>query len=388
MLDWLHGDDPLVADFDGKRVGIAGHSGGGVVVNGYGHEDPRVDAIVSWDRAQSTPLPAEPEPTTPSLFVFADYNCQQVPLCQPEPHTEPPDPTGPGNKGQDFLLVRDAGVDTMQVGLRAALHLDWVPSDLAGNRYAEAVTIYFTRAWMDRYLRGQTDSEVARAAFARLTATAFDDSADIVNISQGFYDPARAAAAGDPPRRQRPLRPRGPRRRRPAVVLLPEQMLPHRARHRRACGIRRHPARGLHRPHRERSDTRSGRRRGRGRAGQPRRPAAARHRRQHTRRRPARRCERGGDTPTPVREIGRASRLTGTASRLSVALPLRSRTASGARCRAQFVLDACSSVNSCHWEIAWPNQLVRNSTARRCSARSPSRHEDGTHGSRGGCSRT
>lgn len=198
MMDFLHGDDPLVADFDGERVGLAGHSGGGVVVNEYGHSDPRVDAIVSWDRAQSSPLPADPTPTTPSLFLFADYNCQQVPYCQPEPYLEPPDPHGPGNKGQDFMLVRDAGVDAMQIGLRAALHLDWVPSDLAGNRFAEIVTVYYTRAWMDRYVRGLTEPDVAADAFGRMTASTFDDSADVLNMSQGTYDPAAAAAAGDP----------------------------------------------------------------------------------------------------------------------------------------------------------------------------------------------
>lgn len=198
MMEFLHGDDPLVADFDGERVGLAGHSGGGVVVNAYGHGDPRVDAIVSWDRAQSSPLPAEPTPSTPSLFLFADYNCQQVPFCQPEPYLEPPHPDGPGNKGQDFLLVRDAGADAMQIGLRAALHLDWVPSDLAGNRFAEIVTVYYTRAWMDRYVRGLTEPDVAADAFSRLTAATFDDSADVLNISQGTYDPVAAAAAGDP----------------------------------------------------------------------------------------------------------------------------------------------------------------------------------------------
>lgn len=198
LMDWLHGDDPLVADFDGERVGIAGHSGGGVVVNGHGHTDPRVDAIVAWDRAQSTPLADDVPLRAPSLFVLADYNCQQVPVCQPEPHDEPPDPDGPGNKGQDFQLVRDAGVDTMQLALRAALHLDWVPSDLAGNRHAELVTVYFTRAWFDRYVRGQAEPQVAADAFDRLTGATFDDSADRLNISQGLYDPARAAAAGDP----------------------------------------------------------------------------------------------------------------------------------------------------------------------------------------------
>lgn len=189
VVDWLHGDDPLAADFDGERLGIAGHSRGGVVVSEFGQRDPRVSAVVSWDRAQSTPLPTDLPLQTPTLFMFADYNCQQVPICEPEPYDTAPNPDGPGNKGDDFLLLQAAGVDTMQIPLRAALHLDWVPSQLSGNRYVESVTVYYTLAWFDRYVRGATESDVATDAFGRLTATEFDDSADRHNISQGFFDP-------------------------------------------------------------------------------------------------------------------------------------------------------------------------------------------------------
>lgn len=192
IVDWLHGDDPLAADYDGQRLGIAGHSRGGVVVSEFGQRDPRVSAVVSWDRAQSTPLPPDLPFDTPTLFMFADYNCQQVPICEPEAYDTAPNPDGPGNKGDDFPLLQDAGVDTMQIPLRAALHLDWVPSQLSGNRYAEAVSVYYTLAWFDRYVRGATEPDVAADAFDRLTATEFDDSADRHNISQGIFDPELA----------------------------------------------------------------------------------------------------------------------------------------------------------------------------------------------------
>lgn len=199
VVDWLfESGDPLVAEFDGERLGVAGHSAGGVVVSEFGHTDPRVDAIVAWDRAQSTRQPDDVPLSSPSLFLFADYNCQQVPVCQPEPYAEAPSPDGPGDKGEDFEILRDAGVDTMQLALRAATHLDWVPSDLSGNRYAELVTVYYTLAWFDRYVRGPDEPAVAADAFARLTADTFDDSADRHSLSQGFYDPVRAASAGDP----------------------------------------------------------------------------------------------------------------------------------------------------------------------------------------------
>jgi hypothetical protein len=197
LVDWLDVGEGLAADFDGERLGVAGHSGGGVVVSSFGQRDSRVDAIVSWDRAQSTALPEDLPLDTPALYMFADYNCQQVPVCLPEPHREPPGPDGPGNKGEDFLRTRAAGVDTAQIALRASTHLDWVPSMLAASRYGELVSVYYTRAWFDRYVRGLDDRALAADAFERLTADVFDDSADRHNISQGRYDPARAAAAGD-----------------------------------------------------------------------------------------------------------------------------------------------------------------------------------------------
>lgn len=199
LTDWLFArGDPLTQEFDGGRLGIAGHSAGGVLVSRFGQADDRVDAVVSWDRAQSTVQPTDPPVRTPSLYMFADYNCQQSPVCQPTPSATPPDPEGPGTKGQDFQLLRAAGVDTMQIGLRAALHLDWTMSEPSGNRYAESMSVWYTTAWFDRYVRGSTETAAAAAGFARLTTQVYDDFADRRNISQGSYDPARAAAAGDP----------------------------------------------------------------------------------------------------------------------------------------------------------------------------------------------
>ena len=68
---------------------------------------------------------------------------------------------------------------------------------LATSRYGELVSLYYTIAWFDRYLRGTADSSIAEDAFARLTAPVFDDSADIHNISQGFYDPIAALASAN-----------------------------------------------------------------------------------------------------------------------------------------------------------------------------------------------
>jgi hypothetical protein len=140
---------------------------------------------------------------TPALFLVADYLCQQVPVCLPQPFckvqdcnpprsfTTPPDPYGPGNKDEDFRRVKRAGVDTMKVTLRAATHLDFtqfVPG--TGSRYGAPVAFYYTLAWFDRYLRGAERGHAALRSDARrrLLATRFDRSADLHNVSGGTYD--------------------------------------------------------------------------------------------------------------------------------------------------------------------------------------------------------
>ena len=183
-LDWLVSRrNPYRRQLNARRIGLAGHSAGGVAVSRLGQEDRRVDAIVSWDRAQSGEMPEGLKIRTPALFVTADYNCQRVPVCLPQPYGSPPDPLGPGNKDEDFQRVRAAGVDTMKIALRAAVHLDWTEwPELNGSRYGAVTTLYYTRGWFDRYVRGR------RGATKRLTAKRFDGSADAHSISTGGFD--------------------------------------------------------------------------------------------------------------------------------------------------------------------------------------------------------
>ena len=184
-LDWLlSAQNPHREELDAGRIGLAGHSAGGVAVSRLGQEDPRVDAIASWDRAQSSGMPADLELRTPAIFFAADYNCQQVPVCLPQPRDTPPDPLGPGTKDEDFRRLRAAGVDTMKVVPRASVHLDWTEwPELNGSRYGTITTLYYTLAWFDRYLKRD------RTAMQRLVARSFDDSADRHSISTGRFDP-------------------------------------------------------------------------------------------------------------------------------------------------------------------------------------------------------
>ena len=229
-LDWFlaapghrtrsHELNPRWRELDRRHIGLAGHSAGGVAVSRLGQEDRRVSAIVSWDRAQSSPMPKGIRIRTPAIFLVADYLCQQVPVCVPQPFcklqdcqppksfTSAPDPYGPGNKDEDFRRVAGAGVDSMKVTLRAATHLDFTQfTPGTGSRYGAAVSFYYTLAWFDRYLAGARRGHhaLARAAFRRLIGTRFDATGDIHNIGGGRYDAAHnrnvpAFIAGQPVR--------------------------------------------------------------------------------------------------------------------------------------------------------------------------------------------
>ena len=196
-LDFLmSAANPRADELDRERIGLAGHSAGGVAVSRLGQEDPRIDALVSWDRAQSGQMPAELRLRTPALFLTADFNCQRVPVCLPERYASPPDPLGPGNKDEDFQRVRKAGVETMKVSLRAATHLDFTEFPQAnGSRYGVVTALYYTLAWFDRHVKGGGPGGKALAADAlrRLVATGFDGSADRHYISGGRFDPATGA---------------------------------------------------------------------------------------------------------------------------------------------------------------------------------------------------
>jgi hypothetical protein len=75
----------------------------------------------------------------------------------------------------------------MKIALRAATHLDFTEFPQAnGSRHGVVTTLYYTLAWFDRYVKGAAD------ALGRLTATTFDGSADVHNISGGRFDPATA----------------------------------------------------------------------------------------------------------------------------------------------------------------------------------------------------
>lgn len=192
---FFSGANPGRADLDPDRVGLAGHSMGAWAASVVGQCDPRVKAIVGWDNlavaggtcaaaASGLPAgaPARPTLSIPALGIAADY------FLYPEQRDSAPDPEA---KSAAYRQLSAAGTDAMQVALRSSTHLEWtyLPYLLPASRLGERVSLHYTLAWFDRYLRGSDE------AFSRLVAARFDGSADASSIGTGRYDPELAAAA-------------------------------------------------------------------------------------------------------------------------------------------------------------------------------------------------
>jgi len=167
--------NPLHAEVDFSRVGLAGHSLGASAVTIVGN-DPAADvkAVVAWDNAG---LPANEAPLVPTMGQNAEYFFNPTPT---------DDLTGYNSKITTFERFRAAGIPSMQIALRHSTHLEWtfVPWILPADHDGERVAMYYTRAWFDRYLKGDTNAD------NRLLSATFDSSADASAIGAGAYDPA------------------------------------------------------------------------------------------------------------------------------------------------------------------------------------------------------
>jgi hypothetical protein len=181
--------NPFWSRVDRAHLGIAGHSLGAIAVTPIAQEDGRVDAAISYDNLDLA-LPANGRRRTPTLFFGVDYAFPTTVA----PMAAPPDPTQ--HLGA-FDQLATAGVDAMSVTTRASNHYEFGyqpdPANLPASRYGERVAFYYSLAWFDRYLKGDT------TATNRLVARRFDASSDRRSIGAGTYDPARAAAHPDDP---------------------------------------------------------------------------------------------------------------------------------------------------------------------------------------------
>jgi len=184
--------NPYLDLLDRRSVGIAGHSLGAAAVSHVGQCDRRVKAIVAWDNLDAIQdcsgiaIPkhhrAKRLLQTPALGIANDY------LFNTQPRMSPPDPQA---KADGFQQLAAEGTDTQSVVLRGATHLEYtyIPLVLPASQRGERFASYYTRAWFDRYLKGDP------RAYDRLTARTFDASVDRSAIGTGEYDHAAALAS-------------------------------------------------------------------------------------------------------------------------------------------------------------------------------------------------
>jgi len=204
--------NPLWKLADQDRVALLGASLGANTVSHLGQVDRRVDTVVAYDSCEyvldalgrlgpdptsidpsgggcrSRPATVAPEELrTSRLTISADYfKASDV------PRSAPPDPHHKDEYTRDLVAQ---GVDAMQVSVRAGTHADIVddtPDKINKSRYGQAVSNYFTLAWLEYQLQGQHDKATRREACRRLTASTFDRFADIHEMGTGRYDPTRA----------------------------------------------------------------------------------------------------------------------------------------------------------------------------------------------------
>lgn len=180
--------NPLWREVNRHEVGIAGHSLGAMAVTPIGQTDRRVKAVVSYDNLDNTiPANLQTEIHAPALYFGTDYAFPTF--------ATPNVPSAPSNPDQHWPAydqMRKAGVDSMVITPRASTHYEWDQQSAAGSlpasRYGQVVSLYYTLAWFDRYLKHRP------SALRRLTAKHFNRSADRHSIGSGTYD-ARLAVA-------------------------------------------------------------------------------------------------------------------------------------------------------------------------------------------------
>ena len=204
VLKWLYAKKGEAADADLNRIGMAGHSQGGGVTSSF-QGDPRVKAMIIWDGGTTA---LAKNRTQPMMYQTAEGG-----FATPNPFTTVPNTV---EAASGYSALRGRNVDTFAITGRATVHVDYNGNGgPGGNRLYELTSNYYNLAWFDRHLKGRlvlTGHESARQAAAerahrqriaedaydRLRATRFDSSADIHDISMGFWDPDKAAASGDP----------------------------------------------------------------------------------------------------------------------------------------------------------------------------------------------
>jgi dienelactone hydrolase len=149
-IDFLQSSaNPYRAAVDTGRVGVAGWSLGARALTRTQAEDARVDALVAWDNLAISESGDAGSPACEN--VPGALRAPRVPALGQASETCPDRPSGA--KLTAFERWRAAGVPAMQVVFAGATHFLWsAAAPVAQHDVAHA----YTRAWFDRWLKGDT----------------------------------------------------------------------------------------------------------------------------------------------------------------------------------------------------------------------------------------
>lgn len=180
-IDFLQSTaNPYRADSDTGRVGVAGWSLGARSLTRTQEEDRRVDALVAWDNLAVRESGDEGSPAC--TFTGTAVRTPRVPALGQASETCPGEPSDV--KLRAFEHWRAAGVATMQVVFRDATHFWWGgPGTEAQRELSHA----YTRAWFDRWLKG--DTSMTRAL---LGVTVPNADATVATVLSGAFTSAAA----------------------------------------------------------------------------------------------------------------------------------------------------------------------------------------------------
>ncbi|MDX8150137.1 hypothetical protein SK069_00900 [Patulibacter brassicae] len=156
--------NPLWRLVDPDRVGLAGHSYGASGVSWVGQQDPRVDAVVAWDRlCDPSSVPAscsrggQGGPVAlrvPALSISADSFLGVEVLQGP--------PSDPAAKAAPSRRYSAAGIDTGSIGIRGGTHFEfsYIPLQaFRATRRGIDLAAWYTLAWLDKYVKGDPTAD-------------------------------------------------------------------------------------------------------------------------------------------------------------------------------------------------------------------------------------
>jgi hypothetical protein len=154
--------NPWHAFVDPERIGAAGHSLGAAAVSFVqGHPEMLrrpIRATVAWDNLSTCDdfgstytgtctIGHETRPTAPALNLTNDYFL-------PHRITELPDPNA---ALAGFDLWHASGQDALSIAISSGTHLEYTQGPiLPATRYGTEIAAYYTLAFFDRYLAGDT----------------------------------------------------------------------------------------------------------------------------------------------------------------------------------------------------------------------------------------